>query len=141
MQKNDDILKKLTPEQLEKLKNEKIMSMLGFAAKAGKLACGADKVCDEIRRHGVPDLDETGKVHGIGIVIIASDASANTKKRIINACTYYNIGYTVSKISSDGLSARLGKMSATAVCATFDRGFADGIEKAVNLGSDTRHSV
>ena len=141
MPKNDDVLKKLTREQLEKLKSEKIISMLGFAAKAGKLTCGADKVCDEIRRHGVPDLDETGKASGIGIVVIANDASANTRKRIVNACTYYNIGYITAKISSDELSAKIGKMSTTAVCATFDRGFADGIKKAVNLGSDTGHSV
>ena len=50
---------------------KKLLGMLGFAARARKLVCGTDLCRDEIRR---------GKLQ---LVLVASDASQNTKKRII----------------------------------------------------------
>ncbi len=126
--KNELILPK---ELAEKARNEKILSLLGLAMKAGRLSLGCDRVCDEIRRHGLPSEDENETRRAVGLVVVARDASANTKKRITNACTYYNVNFYISDITSDALAERLGKSSSAAVCATFDRGFADGIKKAV----------
>ena len=117
---------------------EKVLSMLGFAMRARKLVSGADKVCDEIRRHGHPSEDEKTKISAVGIVLLASDASANTKKRIRNACTYYNVELIQTEIGSDRFAERIGKSSAAAVVATFDRGFAEGIRKANGTFSDNR---
>ena len=48
---------------------KKLMSLLGFAARARKLVCGTDLCRDEIRRGN------------LSFVIVADNASANTKKR------------------------------------------------------------
>lgn len=126
------MVQELPEEAREKILNGKLLSLLGFAMRAGKLSCGTDRVCDDIRRHGIPD-DWDGKTkHPLGIVLIAADASANTKKRIINACTYYNMSYYVTGIPADEIGQRTGKSPSAAVCAVFDRDFTAGISKAVS---------
>lgn len=113
--------------------NSKILSLFGFAMKAGKLETGTDRICDEIRRHGIPSEDDSINGYSThGIVVIASNASENTKKRIINACKYYRVEFHISALSQTEIADRIGKAS-TAACATFDRGFADGIRKAIAL--------
>ncbi len=138
MPNSNKMSEKISALALKKAKNEKILSMLGFAMRARKLICGADKICDEIRRHGCPSEDGEVPKRKIGIVIIASDASDNTKKRIINACNHYNVELYRSDITSNNLADRIGRLSSAAVCATFDRGFTDGILKAVGGSADNR---
>ena len=113
--------------------NNKLLSLFGLAMKAGKLETGTDKICDEIRRHGIPSEDNSVKGYSTqGIVVIAANASENTKKRLINACKYYRVEFYISALSQTEIADRIGKASAAA-CATFDRGFADGIRKAISL--------
>ncbi len=113
--------------------NSKILSLFGLAMKAGRLETGTDKICDEIRRHGIPGEDDSIKGYStVGIVVIASNASENTKKRLINACKYYRVEFYISDLSQTDIANRIGKASAAA-CATFDRGFADGIRKAIEI--------
>ncbi len=120
--------------------NNKLLSLMGFAMRAGKLDTGTDRICDEIRRHGSPDDDLKG-YSTKGIVIIAADASDNTKKRIINACKYYRVEFYISTLTQNEIAARIGKASAAA-CATFDRGFADGVRKTVSLlKMQTSHNI
>ena len=128
---------KLTKEQSEQLKNAKILSMIGFAARAGKLATGTDRICDEVRRHGCPDDGEGRPWSSPGIVVLTSDASENTKKRLMNACSYYRVQLYASSLTCEELAARLGR-AATAACATFDRNFADGIRKAIDPTAPSR---
>lgn len=111
--------------------NSKLLSLMGFAMRAGKLDTGTDRICDEIRRHGLPDDDIKG-YSTKGIVVIAADASDNTKKRIINACKYYRVEFYISALTQNEIASRIGKASAAA-CATFDRGFADGVRKTIAL--------
>lgn len=126
------MVQELPEEAREKILNGKLLSLLGFAMRAGKLSCGTDRVCDDIRRHGIPDDGDGKTKHPLGIVLIAADASANTKKRIINACTYYNMSYYVTGIPADEIGQRTGKSPSAAVCAVFDRDFTVGISKAVS---------
>lgn len=119
------------------MKNAKILSMVGFAARAGKLITGTDRICDEIRRHGCPDDGEGRPWSSAGIVILTADASENTKKRLVNACAYYRIELYRSSLRSEELASRLG-MAAAAACATFDRNFANGIRKAIAPASRSR---
>ncbi len=131
--KNNDVI---PAPAAEKIRDQKILSLLGFAMRAGRLSCGTDKVCDEIRRHGFPEQSNSRIRRRSGVVIIAKDASDNTKKRIVNACNYYHIGFITSNISSEELAQRTGRSSAAAVCATFDPGFSDGIIKAAGGSTD-----
>ena len=132
MTEKDRMVQELPEEAREKILNGKLLSLLGFAMRAGKLSCGTDRVCDDIRRHGIPDDGDGKTKHPLGIVLIAADASANTKKRIINACIYYNMSYYVTGIPADEIGQRTGKSPSAAVCAVFDRDFTAGISKAVS---------
>ena len=132
MTEKDRMVQELPEEAREKILNGKLLSLLGFAMRAGKLSCGTDRVCDDIRRHGIPDDGDGKTKHPLGIVLIAADASANTKKRIINACTYYNMSYYVTGIPADEIGQRTGTSPSAAVCAVFDRDFTAGISKAVS---------
>jgi len=116
---------------------QKLLTMAGFAMRAGKLVCGTDKICDEIRRHGMPEDGSDGKARPIGVVLLTVDASDNTKKRITNACRYYRVELIASSLTSEELASRIGK-AAAAACATFDKGFADGMKKAVGISRDNR---
>ncbi|MDD6800918.1 MAG: hypothetical protein PUE85_10965 [Firmicutes bacterium] len=108
--------------------------MLGIAKKAGLLFCGTDTVCEEIRRHGhsgaYGETEQIGKnkIHKkCGCVVIAGDASANTRKRLTDACKYYNINCFLTGITSDALSDRLGKSGYTVCAAVFERGFTEAL--------------
>lgn len=59
--------------------NEKFFSMIGMARRAGKLSAGEAAVKDAVRR-------QTAE-----LVILAADASENTKKSVTNSCSFYKI--------------------------------------------------
>lgn len=94
---------------------KKLLSLLGFAAKARKLILGTDLCRDEIRRGKLP------------LVIIAQNASANTVKRICDACNYYGTEFCHVPINSDMLSKQVGKLSNIAVFGVTDMNFVNGI--------------
>ncbi|MBQ8510210.1 MAG: ribosomal L7Ae/L30e/S12e/Gadd45 family protein [Clostridia bacterium] len=94
---------------------KKLLGLLGFAARARKLVCGTDLCRDAIRRGQVP------------LVLIAADASANTKKRIIDACKYYDNDLCVLTIGSAELSRQIGKTANIAVVGLTDMNFIHGI--------------
>ena len=112
--------RKIRPESeiLHVLKNgseKKLLSLLGFAARGRKLICGTDLCRDSIRRNVAI------------ITIVASDASENTKKRIIDACRYYGSDMCVAPVGSAELSHMIGKTGEIMVISVTDRHFADGI--------------
>lgn len=122
----------MTDEEKKKIiaeskKKSTVLSLIGFAQKAGKLVWGTDRICDEIRRHGVPEEEGKG---GHGIVVISSDASDNTVKRIKNACGYYNVAYKQTLITSAELGEKTGHGDLAAV-AVFDRDFRVGLCSAL----------
>ena len=59
--------------------NSKVLSMLGLAAKAGKVASGEFSTEKEV------------KSGNACLVIVAEDASDNTKKLFRNMCKYYEV--------------------------------------------------
>lgn len=61
------------------MKKNKVLSLAGVAAKAGKIASGEFSVEKAVK---------TGKGH---LVILAEDASANTRKKFTNMCTHYGV--------------------------------------------------
>lgn len=94
---------------------KKLLSLLGFAARARKIVAGTDLCRDEVRRGKLP------------LVIVAADASANTFKRIFDACNYYDTDICKVPISSADLSKQIGKLSNIAVIGVNDMNFVDGI--------------
>lgn len=68
---------------------DKVSGMLGLAERAGKLISGETKVLDAIR---------SGKAE---LVILATDASDNTKKMFHDKCSSYGIPYYEHGVKSD----------------------------------------
>lgn len=98
--------------------NERIYSFLGLATKAGKLISG-----EETTERGL----KSGKVC---LVIVAEDASDNTKKKFKDMCSYREI-----EIRYFGEKEILGKFTGKrirSVVAIIDRGFAGNLTKMID---------
>ena len=126
-------------KQINKASKDKLLGLLGIALKAGKLTVGTEQVCDSVRRnghaerfgdYGPEETNKKSKIHKkCGCVITASDASANTVKRILNSCNYYNVNFYRGTVTSSELSDRLGKNGNISAVAVFDKGFVNAIQK------------
>lgn len=89
------------------------LSMLSLAKKANKVAIGP-KVIDLVR---------TNKVY---LVIIASDASDNTKKKLNDKCKFYNVD-CIESVDSITLSNAIGNINKVYLGIT-DKNMAEGIK-------------
>lgn len=94
---------------------KKLLGLLGFAARARKLICGTDLCRDAIRRGQIP------------LALVASDASANTLKRITDTCIYYETDVCQIPIPVSVLSKQIGKTASIAVIGVTDMNFVNGI--------------
>ena len=98
--------------------NNKVLSLLGLATKAGKVASGEFSTEKSVK---------TGKGF---LVLVADDASQNTKKKFQNMCTYYEVPlYFFGE--KEMLGHAMGK-EFRASLAVLDEGFAKAIEKCLN---------
>lgn len=86
--------------------------MLGLAMRAGKVIIGTEQVCVALKK---------GRVR---LVLVASDASVSTKKKITVKCEFYGITSVEIPIDTAALGALLGKTYAPAAVAVTDDGFA-----------------
>ena len=93
--------------------NKEIYSLLGLCSRARKLSSGSILIND-IRSHKV------------NFVIIANDASENTKKKISDKCKYYHVEYVIGG-DVDSMSSAVGKNNRVAL-GIMDKGFADKIK-------------
>lgn len=93
---------------------QKQLNLLGLALAAGKLESGSQSVLAAIRNQSAK------------LVIIADDASSNTKKQFLNKCDYYKIP-SQTLFSKSEITASIGKERT--VCAFTDNGFAQSFKK------------
>lgn len=101
----------------------KILSLIGIATKAGKTASG--EFCTE----------KEVKSGRAALVIVAGDASENTKKKFQNMCDFYEVPIYFYK-DKDTLGHAMGK-EFRASLAVLDEGFAKGIRKHMDTEDDT----
>ena len=99
---------------------KKILSLLGIARKAGKTVLGTDMTVESIRK----------KSSSVKIILLASDSSANTVKRIKNTSEYYGIHLLRLSIDKIELAALMGHSAELSVIGITDAGFADAMKKA-----------
>ncbi|MBM6947386.1 L7Ae/L30e/S12e/Gadd45 family ribosomal protein [Mordavella massiliensis] len=97
------------------MSQNKALSMIGLATKAGRTASGEFLTEREVK---------TGRA---ALVIIAGDASDNTKKKFRNMCDFYEVPIRVFG-DKDTLGHAMGK-EFRASLAVLDEGFAKGIMK------------
>lgn len=89
--------------------DKKLSGLLGMAMRARKLSSG-DSIWNDIRNRKAK------------LVIVAADASENTRKKFSDKCNYYNIDYDYVDCGLE-LSIAIGKANCVAV-AILDDGFA-----------------
>lgn len=105
-----------------KPEEKKVYNLLGIATKSGNLVSGEFST------------EKAVKEHKAALVIVASDASDNTKKMFTNMCTYYNVPIYFFGEKND-LGHAMGK-EFRASLAVFDKGLANAIEKQLKMSSD-----
>lgn len=101
----------------------KALSLIGLATKAGKTVSGEFTTEKETK---------AGKAF---LVIVAEDASDNTKKKFRNMCEFYNVPIYFYG-DKDTLGHAMGK-EFRASLAVLDAGFAKGISKQLETQDDT----
>lgn len=103
------------------MENNKLLSLLGFAQKAGKLASG-DETCELwLKRRKVK------------LVLVASDAAENTLEKWQHAGRSHKVPVVVIS-DRDTLSHAIGKTNRT-VLAVLDHGFARQLMKIVQASA------
>ena len=101
---------------------DRVLSMLGMAAKAGKIESGEFST-------------EKAVKGGRGrLVIVAEDASDNTKKMFTNMCKYYKVPFVVFGTKEE-LGHWIGKAYRASICI-LDEGFAKAVLKKINLNKE-----
>ncbi len=107
-----------------KVNTEKLSRMLGLSARARMLSIGTDIACDAIR---------SGNAR---IVMVAHDASANTKKRVFNCAKYYETACYEIAIGQNDLGNCVGKKGACSALSLNDSNMAKGIKKLLDEMSE-----
>ena len=94
---------------------KKVLSLMGLSAKSGNLVSGEFST------------EKAVKEHKAALVVVAEDASDNTKKSFSNMCAYYHVPMIVFA-DKETLGHAIGKQFRASVAVTQD-GFAKAILK------------
>ena len=101
---------------------KKVYNLLGIATKSRNVASGEFST------------EKAVKEHKAALVVVAADASDNTKKMFTNMCTYYKVPIHFFG-EKDDLGHAIGK-EFRASLAVLDKGLADQVEKQLNMMQD-----
>lgn len=101
------------------IQSKKVLGTIGLAMKAGDVVSG-EFMTEKAIRDGLAQL-----------VIVAEDASANTKKKFANSCQYYHVPYAEFG-DKDLLGSAIGKEFRASLAVT-NKGFAKSIGKNLDL--------
>ena len=94
---------------------DRVLSMLGLAARSRNVVSGGFATEEAVK---------SGKAY---LVIIAEDASDNTRKKYSNMCEFYEVPYEYYSVK-EILGHAIGKEERSCLAVT-DKGFADSIQK------------
>lgn len=99
------------------------MSMLGLAEKAGKIASGEFSA------------EKAVKSHKAFLVIVAEDASDNTRKMFRNMCDFYRVPMYLYGTKEE-LGHHIGKQYRASLAVT-DQGFSRSLETKLKMLEET----
>jgi len=106
--------------QLDEATEKKVLGLIGFAARARRLAIGAEQVCDALRAG-----------HAL-CVVEAGDTSAATHKRIGDKTSYYRAHRVRLSVPATALGAAVGKGTAVAAVGVTEPHIAAEIRRLTN---------
>lgn len=105
--------------------------ILGLAKRANKVVLGTEITINSVRRNKVK------------LVLLATDASENTKKLVYDKTNYYNVK-VLEELSSLELSSSLGKKNNIMVVGITDHGFSNLLlnqkKEVNNYGQETEYN-
>ena len=105
------------------MKQDKVLSMLGLSAKAGNVASGEFSTEKAVKE---------GKAH---LVIVAGDASDNTKKHFRDMCSFYEVPF-YAYADKESLGHHIGKEFRASLAIT-NEGLAHSIEEKLKTAITT----
>lgn len=105
------------------MQSDRILSMLGLAKKAGKVASGEFST------------EKAVKSKGAYLVVVSEEASDNTKKKFRNMCSFYQVPMYLYA-SKEALGKAVG-CQFRASLAVLDEGFAKSLEEKLKLTEQT----
>ncbi|RWZ60451.1 YlxQ family RNA-binding protein [Halobacillus fulvus] len=94
------------------------LNLLGLAVRAGKCTFGEEAIVRDIQKQKAK------------VVLIASDTGKQTKKKLTDKCSFYNIPCYVVE-DRDTLSQAIGKSGRVAI-AVLDQGFAKKLQSLLD---------
>lgn len=103
------------------MENNRLVSTVGLCRRAGKTVLGSDLVCKALRRKE------------LFLVLLASDASDNTKKRIRDKTSFYKVSLAELPLTCDELGRSVGKMGGVACVGVADDSFSKALQKQIEL--------
>lgn len=103
----------------------KVLGLLGLAAKAGRIQSGEFSTEKSVK---------SGKAH---LVIVAGEASQNTKKMFRDMCTYYEVPYFEFG-EKEELGRAVGKKMRASL-AVLDAGFSEAIVKQLSMNGGSEY--
>lgn len=104
-------------------KQKKFAGLLGIAQKAGRVIAGTNLVTDSIRSGSVSKCPHA--------VFLASDVSENTRKRITNCCTYYEVSLYNIPMTIAEIGDAIGKSGSVSAVGITDAGLCDALVKLI----------
>ncbi len=102
---------------------KKFTGLLGIAKKAGRVIAGTNLTAEAVRS------GSGGKCPYA--VFLACDASENTKKRITNCCTFYEVPFYETMVSTADMGNAIGKSGLVSVVGITDAGLAEALTKVI----------
>ena len=105
------------------MRQDRILSMLGLAERAGKVASGEFSA------------EKAVKSEKAFLVVVSEEASENTKKKFRNMCSFYQVPMYLYE-SKEALGHAIGK-EFRASLAVLDEGFARSLEEKFKLAEKT----
>lgn len=99
------------------MKRDSVLSLISIAKKAGKTAAGEFQTETAVK---------SGKAY---LVIVSTEASENTQKKIRNMCSFYEVPYSVYG-TKEALGAAIG-CEFRASIAVLDEGLANSLKKKI----------
>lgn len=91
------------------------LNLIGLAFRAGKCSVGEDAILRDIRSQKAK------------LVLLAADIGDQTKKKLTDKCTYYQIPFIIVDEDRETLSNAIGKSHRVAI-AILEAGFAKKIK-------------
>ena len=102
--------------------NDRLLSLLGIARRAGKLTMGFDPVAEDTAKHKAK------------LVLTASDFSERTLKGVREVSAQHNVPCVPLGQTTDEIHKAIGKR--TGVLATADHGFAQSIKELCRFNNE-----